>query len=306
MYVRWPSFASVFVLAACSMTSSPTSVVPTNLHATDGVFAKSPSYKIYVANAGPHGSGPSSVTTYAADGTPAKPTITDGISLPFGIAVDRHGTVYVTNDGTGELTTYDTSGRRTALTISGLDEPRGVAVDATGKIYVASFADGTVTTYTAKGKPTTPKISGLSDPVGVAVDSSGKIFVTNMSTNTLMTFKPDGTRTTPTITKNLSDPLFVAVDGHGKIYVTNQTDGILTTYKSNGQPAFPSIESGLVTPRGIAVDSNGKILVANFGHYEAPGQDAVPNSIAAFLPSGKQVTPTITSGIVGPLGIAIH
>jgi sugar lactone lactonase YvrE len=303
--LRCPAFASVFVLAACSMASSPNGL-PTSIHATDAIFAKSAPYKIYVANAGVEGSGPFSITTYTADGTPTKPTITDGISSPFGIAVDRTGKVYVTNDGTGELTTYDSNGRRTSLTISGLNEPRGVAVDASGKIYVASFADGTVTTYTANGKPTTPKISGLGDPVGVAVDSSGKIFVTNMSTNTLTTFKPDGTRTTPTITKNLSDPLFVAVDGRGKIYVTNQTDGILTTYKSNGQPASPSIESGLVTPRGIAVDSNGKILVANFGHYAALRQDSIPNSIAAFLPNGKQVTPTITSGIAGPLGIALH
>ncbi len=299
--------ASVLFLAACSTASGTNPATPSGLGAADVVSAKpAASYKIYVANAGVEGSGPSSITSYNADGTPAKPTITDGISSPFGIAVDSKGKVYVTNDGTGELTTYDPNGKRRSLTISGLNEPRGVAVDASGKIYIASFADGTLTTYTAKGKPTTPTITGLGDPVGVAVDTSGKIFVTNFSTNTLMTFKSDGTRTTPTITKNLSDPLFVAVDGRGKIYVTNQTDGILTTYKANGQPVSPSIEVGLVTPRGVAVDPDGKILVANFGHYAAPGQDSVPNSIAAFRPNGKQTTPTITSGVAGPLGIAVR
>jgi sugar lactone lactonase YvrE len=305
--LRCTAYASILLLTACSMASSPTPGVPSSLPAAGATVAKPASpYKIYVANAGVEGSGPSSITIYEADGTPTGPAITDGVSSPFGIAVDLNGKVYVTNVGTGELTTYASNGKRTPLTITGLHVPRGVAVDASGKIYVASFADGTVTTYTAKGKPTTPTIAGLSDPVGVAVDSSGKIFVTSSSTNTLMTFTSDGTRTTPTITKNLSNPLFVAVDGRGKIYVTNQTDGILTTYKSNGQPVSPSIESGLVTPRGVAVDANGKIFVANFGHYAALGQDSIPNSIASFRPSGKQTTLTITSGVAGPLGIALH
>jgi large repetitive protein len=305
--LRCAAIASVLVLTACSAASSPNPSIPTSVQATDAISASpSSAYKIYVANAGVEGSGPSSITSYESDGTPTGPAITDGISSPFGIAVDLKGKVYVTNDGTGELTTYDPNGKRTPLTIAGLHEPRGVAVDANGKIYVASFADGTLTTYTAKGKPTTPTITGLGDPVGVAVDSSGKIFVTNSSTNTLMTFRPDGSRTTPTITKNLSNPLFVAVDARGKIYVTNQTDGILTTYKSDGQAASPSIEVGLVTPRGVAVDSTGKILVANFGHYAEFGRDSNANSIATFRRNGKETSLTITSGIAGPLGIALH
>lgn len=66
------------------------------------------------------------------------------------------------------------------------------------------------------------------------------------------------------------------------------------------------MKSGLVTPRGVAADSDGKILVATFGHYVAPGQLSVPNSNVAFRPNGKQTTPTITSGVAGPLGIAVR
>jgi hypothetical protein len=109
--------------------------------------------KIYVVNAGNN-----TLTTYKYDGTPTTPTITDSISDPRGVAVDRNGKIYVANAGSGLVTTYDQSGNRTSPTIDVSPwKAAAVAVDANGKIYVGNTGYS-VTTYNPDGSQTTPTI----------------------------------------------------------------------------------------------------------------------------------------------------
>ena len=108
--------------------------------------------KIYVVNAGNN-----TLTTYKYDGTPTIPTITDSISDPQGVAVDRNGKIYVANGGSGLVTTYDRFGNRTNPTIDVSPwKAVAVAVDANGKIYVGT--SGKLLTYNPDGSRTTPTI----------------------------------------------------------------------------------------------------------------------------------------------------
>lgn len=114
------------------------------------------------------------MTTYTQDGTASTPTIT-GLSSPEGVAVDRAGKIYITDDRTNAVTTYNPDGSASTPTITGLNGPVGVAVDAAGKIYVANSSNNTVTTYNADGSPSIPTLTdGLSHPTGLTVDSAGK------------------------------------------------------------------------------------------------------------------------------------
>jgi hypothetical protein len=63
--------------------------------------------KIYVVNYYSN-----TLTTYAANGTPTTPSITDanGLIRPTFVAVDAAGTIYVTNIGNDTLTTYRSDG----------------------------------------------------------------------------------------------------------------------------------------------------------------------------------------------------
>jgi YVTN family beta-propeller protein len=68
------------------------------------------------------------VTTYNADGTPSTPTITTGVSAPFGVAVDADGKIYVANNNNNTVTTYNADGSASTPTITGLNGPFGIAV----------------------------------------------------------------------------------------------------------------------------------------------------------------------------------
>ena len=170
-------------LAGCSgagppVTTSQTAGLPLRSLPTPERNGRAPK-KIYVVNAGNN-----TLTTYKYDGTPTTPTITDSISDPLGVAVDRNGKIYVANYGSGSITTYDRFGNRTMPTISVLGAV-AVAVDTNGKIYVGGGTEccGRVTTYNPDGSPTTPTIvvgrrsAELNLISGVAVDANGKIYV---------------------------------------------------------------------------------------------------------------------------------
>jgi len=251
-----------------------------------------PQPKIYVANFGN-----STVTTYNPDGTRTTPTISAGLSNPFGVAIDAAGKIYVTNQFIHTVTTYNPDGTQTTPTISsGLNRPFGVAVDAAGKIYVANEGNNTVTTYNPDGTQTTPTISiGLNNPLGVAVDAAGKIYIANAG-GTVTTYNPDGTQTTPTISGGLSGPNGVTVDAAGKIYVTNAGSYTVTTYNPDGTQTTPTISSGINGPEGEAVDAAGKIYVEN----------ANTQTVTTYNPDGTQTTPTISSGLNAPRGVAVH
>jgi DNA-binding beta-propeller fold protein YncE len=79
--------------------------------------------KIYVTD-----SPDSTVFTYRPDGTPTSPTITAGLSSPYGITVDANGKIYVANAGGNNVTTYSKKGTQLKVTVACCENPRGVAV----------------------------------------------------------------------------------------------------------------------------------------------------------------------------------
>jgi hypothetical protein len=265
--------------------------------------SSTPRGKIYVAN-----SGDNTVTTYAADGTPATPTIT-GLNSPAALAVDAAGKIYVLNQGNDTVTTYTANGTQTTPTITGLSNgPQGVAVDAAGKIYVSNHAGGndgygSVTAYTANGTQTTPTImAGLNFSGGMAVDASGKIYVANYYGG-VTTYNANGTQTTQTIPVDGSTS--VAVDPTGKIICVGSIFKVLlrlpdygsvSCYTANGTPTTQMIGGfGYPQVSGVSVDAADKIYVA------IPGS----NTVTTYTSDGTPTTPTIT-GLNHPVGIAVH
>ena len=114
--------------------------------------------------------------------------------LPFGIAIDNSGNMYVTyQDKIKKFTSDGDSikewGER------GTDKAEffnlsGIAVDTSGFIYVADTINNRIQMFTSDGefiKNGVKKVSGpgdFSDPSGIAVDTSGNVYVADTRNNT--------------------------------------------------------------------------------------------------------------------------
>jgi len=206
-------------------------------------------------------------------------TIDSNWTVPYGIAVDGAGNVYIA-DGSNEKVIKETlqaNGSYVATEIPGSWlVPVGVAVDGAGNVYVADADDEEVTKETLQSDGITYIASAVDsgewdEPVGVAVDGAGNVYVADAGGIVVKeTLLSDGiSYSISTVdSTNLETPLGLAVDGSGSVYVTfDSEDGAgvaKETPQAGGGYAFSSIGSDWEYPVGIAVDSNGNVYVADY------------------------------------------
>lgn len=193
----------------------------TGLHGAQGGIAVNAAGRLYVPNIGSTDSG-DTITVYAPGATGnVTPTATiagasTGLSVPFGIALDAAGQLYVANagrSGNGSITVYApgaTGNVTPTATIAGgntgLTAPSSIALDATGRLYVmnvtimSNVAYYTIAVYAAGATGNTAPIrmigggnTGLSSPLGMAVDGAGRLYVANQGSSSITIYAPGAT-----------------------------------------------------------------------------------------------------------------
>ena len=182
------------------------------------------------------------------------------LNVPYGLAFDASGDLWVTNVGGNTLVEYTpsqlaASGAPTpAVTISAssgsLDAPYGLAFEAGGDLWVTNVGGNTLVEYTpsqleATGSPT-PAVtvsasSGSIDyPYGLAFDASGDLWVTNGIVSTVIEYTPSQLAASgapsPAVTisangiSSLDVPFGLAFDTSGDLWVTNAIGAIVVEY----------------------------------------------------------------------------
>jgi sugar lactone lactonase YvrE len=168
------------------------------------------------------------VTTLA--GTPGSAGDVDGMGaaarfgLPYGVAVDAAGNVYVTDENRNTIrkitpaglvsTLAGTPGMRGSTDGTGAAAsfavPRGIAADGAGTVYVADSANhtirritpaGVVSTYaglagTAGATDGTGAAARFTSPYDVALDAAGNLYVADAGNHTIRKIAPGGVVTT--------------------------------------------------------------------------------------------------------------
>jgi len=211
------------------------------------------------------------------DGAAAQAQFAD----PYGLALDPHGMLYVSDGGDSDrIRTLRPDG--TVATLAGgvegfqdgqgaaarFDTPSGLALDATGNLYVADTGnhairkvtpDGVVTTLAGSGKPgwrDGPGAQALFDgPMGLAIDAAGRVIVADAYNDRIRAIAPDGQVTTlaggaspgdvdgPGAQARFDTPCAVLVEPEGRILVADTRNDALRAIDAAG--SVTTIAQGL-------------------------------------------------------------
>ncbi len=234
------------------------------------------------------------------------------MNVPFGVAVDSKGNVYIADCSSNRVLEESTSAGayiQSTVASSGLSGPSGLAVDGSGNLYVADGGNSRVLKEALSEGTFTQSVvassSGL-EPSGVAVDGSGNIYFTDDEFNqVLKETTSEGSYTQSVVASaGLSHPTGIAVDGFGKVYFADTDNKRVLketpTAGSYTQSTVPA--SGLSAPSGVAVNGYGNVYIGDQGTELALKEEFFdpPNLNFAPTPEGSASTPqTITLENVG-------
>ncbi len=152
---------------------------------------------------------------------------TIGTGLDAGIAIDRAGSVYVTDGPNDRVLKETLSGgtytQSTIVTLHGGSRPDGIAIDAKGSLYIASFGGNLVLKETFSAGAYIESVvptSGLNSPSGVIVDGSGALYISDSGNNRILKESPTGNTYVESIVgSDLHWPTGLALDNSGNLYV---------------------------------------------------------------------------------------
>jgi len=191
------------------------------------------------------------VSTLAGSGTGA---FANGIGagasfyLPFGVAVDTSGNVYVADSANSRIRKISPGGVVSTLAGSG----------------TGTFADGIGTGAT------------FHTPFGVALDTSGNCYVADWGHNRIRKISPGGVVTT---LASFKYPSRVTVDSSGNVYVADSANnrirkissgGDVSTLAGSGAGTFADGSGAVASfngPRGMALDTSGNLYVADSANH---------------------------------------
>lgn len=266
--------------------------------------------------------GPASIITtvagnltggYGGDGGPA---VAAGMAIPYGVATNSAGDVFIAVPGDHVVRRVDHStglisrvaGNGTAgyggdggpATAAALNEPGGLAVDSTGNLFIADsqnhvvravdLSTGVITTVAGNG------IAGYSGDGGPATSASLGIFIQSG-------LALDG-----------SGHLLIGDSGNGVVRQVHLSTGMITTVVGSGSSGYsgdggPATSASLIRPTGVAV-AGGTLYIADGGAHVIRQVDRATGIITTVAGNGLagyggDGGPATSALLFFPAGVAV-
>lgn len=310
------------LLAACSDGKTPTD--PGTQVATAGIYVTNANNSVVVF--------PLTATGNVAPARTISGTNT-GLSLPIGIGVDSHGSIYVANRTGSRVTVYPLGANGNvaptrSLTDTAMKSPQTLKIGSNDAVYVAScpncgsaaggatamfhFPNGANSVdYVIRGANT-----GMSVPVGIGIDASLNVYIANAFGGTTNVYAPGASGNTlpiRTFNPGSSQNVQSMVVSGNTIMLASPGTGILSYLNTAISGTLPSAtlpSSGtlpLSYPGGVFLDTSGPqpvIYLVDYGSsavYVIQTTGTAPNL-------GVQSVVTIkgaATGLSSPLGITV-
>ena len=273
------------------------------------------------------------VSTFAGSGMVGSadgPAATASFNMPWAIAVDGAGNVFVGDNRNSAVRKITPGG--TVSTLAGAGSagfadgagssarflyPWGAAADAAGNVYVADSGNhrirkispaGAVTTFAGSGIPGNANGAGTAAqfifPSGVAVDGAGNVYVADTNNHAVRKITPAGTVTllaggtygdaegTGAAAK-LQFPDSVAVDTSGNVYVAD-------TDNHKIRKVTPAGVLTTLAGSGASGSADGTGSAASFNYPESLAVDASGNVYVADT-SNNRIRKITPAGVVSTL-----
>lgn len=224
---------------------------------------------------------------------------------PGGLAVDKSGSVYVSDPTSNVIYKFASSGGSPIATITdpNLVSPQGLAIDASGNLYAAASSSGTIEKFSASSGFTigTTYVSGLTgSPHQIGFDSSGNLFISNPDVyGGIAKVLPGGGSYTDFVKSTNQDAngtyWGIAFDPNGDLYGSLHF-GNVQVWDSNENSLGPISGFSPISLFGLAVDSAGDLFAATNrtnGHeideltFDSPGPPESLSYSVTHIPSDK-------------------
>ncbi|HUA58933.1 MAG TPA: hypothetical protein VML19_09280 [Verrucomicrobiae bacterium] len=259
------------------------------------------------------------IAGFSGDGGPAASA---QLNLPYGLAADLAGNLYIADLGNNRVRRIAPDG--TISTIAGggalasvsegdaaansqLLTPRNVAVDAAGSLYISEFSGHRVRKVTTDGRIFTAAGTGvagfwgdggpsssaqLAYPAGLAADRNGNLYIADSGNQRIRKILPGNIMSTVlggAPSTALFTPIAVTVDAAGAIYVADST-GTVHQYPLGGPW---TLAAGAGAP-GFSGDGG----LAPSAHLTAPRDLAVDLYNNLYIADGVRVREINSSDII--------
>jgi DNA-binding beta-propeller fold protein YncE len=193
----------------------------------------------------------------------------DGKSVwPFGVAVDKNGNVYATDEWTNTVSVFDAGGkfiRKWGTPGSGpgeLRNPAGLICNADGNVIVVDSGNDRLQVFTPEGKVLAQygkSGSGKGEfnkPWGITLDKDGNIYVADWKNHRIQKLSPGG-------------KFIMSIGTYGTLPAPENAFAVtyLGPFLSHGDPPGYPKGSILNHPTDVAVDPDGDIYVADWGNH---------------------------------------
>jgi cysteine-rich repeat protein len=253
---------------------------------------------------------------HSGDGGPATQA---ELALPFGVAVDATGRMYIADTFNDRIRVIDTSGVITTISGNGmvgfsgdggpatsalLANPTGVALDAQGQVVIADEGNARVRRIDTSGTISTIAGDGtfgfggdggmatsaqLGQTYLLATDAMKRVYLTdNDNPDRIRRIEPDGTITTVVVTNPGEAFEGIAIDAIGRIFITDRnrvymvdTTGTITTVAGDGSTAV------LYNPQGLALDGAGGLVVADSYNHRIRRVNLADGTITTIAGNGS-------------------
>lgn len=201
---------------------------------------------------------------------------------PVGVAFDRDGRIFVSQNGLHRISVLAPDGSVLAnwgglgSEPGKLHNPAGLAIDGNGILYVADSRNNRVEKFAPDGTPAGEigsagsALGQLMSPRGVAFDRQGNLYVADSENHRIQKFAPDGRPLASygsfgTGPDNYLFPYAVGVDSHGTIYAADRNNNRVVARASDGHPTgvWPTTGAGpdVGNPSALAIDGADNVYV---------------------------------------------